>query len=53
MSRKKGGPTPTKPIGADAVGRYRDRVLDAKRHDPYQAPQSGHRVRSAYLCDAW
>ncbi|CAG1011342.1 hypothetical protein RHIZO_04002 [Rhizobiaceae bacterium] len=39
MSHKKLGPTPTQPIGAGAVGRYRDRILDDPRHDPYQAKQ--------------
>jgi hypothetical protein len=53
MSRKRGGPTPTKPIGADAVGRYRDRVLDAKRHDPYQASHKYADLTRCPDCGAW
>jgi len=47
MTRKTLGPTPTQPIGAGAVGRYRDRILDDPRHDPYQAP---HKVADETTC---
>lgn len=47
MTRKTLGPTPTQPIGAGAVGRYRDRILDDPRHDPYQAT---HKVADETTC---
>jgi hypothetical protein len=47
MTRKTLGPTPTTPIGAGAVGRYRDRILDDPRHDPYQAT---HKLADATTC---
>ena len=37
MSARTRAPAPTKPIGAGDVGRYRDRIYDDPRHDPYQA----------------
>jgi hypothetical protein len=47
MNRKTLGPTPTQPIGAGDVGRYSDRMLDEKRHDPYQAT---HKVADETTC---
>lgn len=47
MNPKTRGPTPTLPIGADAVGRYRDRILDDPRHDPYQAT---HKIADSTTC---
>lgn len=35
--RNNRGLSPTQPIGAGDVGRYRDRIYDDPKHDPYQA----------------
>lgn len=53
MNRKTLGPTPTQPIGADAVGRYRDRIFDDPRHDPYQSTRKYADSTRCPDCGAW
>ena len=45
--------TPTQPIGADAVGRYRDRIFDDPRHDPYQSTHKYADSTRCPDCGAW